>query len=38
MKWAFFGRVSDKDKQDPSLSIPRQLNKCADELPPLLVP
>jgi site-specific DNA recombinase len=33
MRWAFFGRVSDKDKQDPSLSIPRQLNKCVDELP-----
>lgn len=33
MRWAFFGRVSDKDKQDPSLSIPRQLKKCIDELP-----
>ncbi len=33
MKWAYFGRVSDKDKQDPSLSIPRQLKKCAEALP-----
>src|SRR5271166_3720275 len=33
MRWAYFGRVSDKDKQDPSLSIPRQLNKCSEELP-----
>ena len=33
MRWAYFGRVSDKDKQDPSLSIPRQLKKCSEELP-----
>ena len=33
MRWAFFGRVSDKDKQDPSISIPRQLQKCIEELP-----
>ncbi len=33
MRWAFFGRVSDKDKQDPSISIPRQLQKCTQELP-----
>jgi site-specific DNA recombinase len=33
MRWAYFGRVSDKDKQDPSLSIPRQLKKCAEALP-----
>ena len=33
MRWAYFGRVSDKDKQDPSLSIPRQLKKCVEALP-----
>ncbi len=33
MRWAFFGRVSDKDKQDPSISIPRQFDKCVQMLP-----
>jgi site-specific DNA recombinase len=35
MRWAYFGRVSDKDKQDPSLSIPRQLKKCVEIVQPL---
>jgi site-specific DNA recombinase len=35
MRWAYFGRVSDKDKQDPSLSIPRQLAKCIEIVRPL---
>lgn len=35
MSWAFFGRVSDKDRQDPSLSIPRQLQKCVETIEPL---
>src|SRR5579884_587647 len=28
MKFAFYGRVSTEDAQDPSLSIPRQLAAC----------
>ncbi len=35
MRWAYFGRVSDKDRQDPSLSIPRQLQKCVEIVQPL---
>jgi hypothetical protein len=30
---AFAARVSDKDNQDPTLSIPRQLAKCREALP-----
>lgn len=28
MRFAFYGRVSTEDAQDPSLSIPRQLAAC----------
>ena len=28
MKFAFYGRVSTEDAQDPSLSLPRQLAAC----------
>jgi site-specific DNA recombinase len=35
MRWVFFGRVSNKDKQDPSLSIPRQLKRCVEIVQPL---
>ena len=31
---AFWGRVSDEDLQDPTLSIPRQLASCQAVLPP----
>ena len=31
---AFWGRVSDEDLQDPTLSIPRQLANCQAALPP----
>jgi site-specific DNA recombinase len=34
---AFVGRVSDKDNQDPTLSIPRQLAQCRQALPPYCV-
>src|SRR5690606_7411925 len=34
---AFVGRVSDKDNQDPTLSIPRQLDQCRQALPPYCV-
>ena len=27
-QWAFYGRVSTEDKQDPTLSLPRQLANC----------
>ncbi len=30
---AFAARVSDKDNQDPTLSIPRQLSRCREALP-----
>jgi site-specific DNA recombinase len=34
---AFAARVSDKDNQDPTLSIPRQLARCREALPPWCV-
>jgi hypothetical protein len=34
---AFAARVSDKDNQDPTLSIPRQLVRCREALPPYCV-
>ncbi len=34
---AFAARVSDKDNQDPMLSIPRQLARCREALPPYCV-
>jgi site-specific DNA recombinase len=34
---AFAARVSDKDNQDPTLSIPRQLARCREVLPPYCV-
>ncbi|MCI0687538.1 MAG: recombinase family protein, partial [Sporichthyaceae bacterium] len=34
---AFAARVSDKDNQDPTLSIPRQLARCREALPPYCV-
>src|SRR3954451_21299015 len=34
MRFAFYGRVSTDDAQDPSLSIPRQLAACERALPP----
>jgi site-specific DNA recombinase len=34
---AFVGRVSHKDNQDPTLSIPRQLARCRAALPPYCV-
>lgn len=33
-RFAFFGRVSTDDVQDPSLSIPRQLGVCKDAIGP----
>ncbi|MGN6814926.1 MAG: recombinase family protein [Solirubrobacterales bacterium] len=35
MRFAFYGRVSTDDAQDPSLSIPRQLRKCEEVLAPI---
>jgi DNA invertase Pin-like site-specific DNA recombinase len=35
MRWAFFGRTSTDDAQDPSLSIPRQLTSCEGIVLPL---
>jgi DNA invertase Pin-like site-specific DNA recombinase len=35
MRFAFLGRTSDEDAQDPSLSIPRQLNSCEAVVKPL---
>jgi site-specific DNA recombinase len=35
MKYAFYGRVSTEDAQDPSLSIPRQLATCERIIHPL---
>src|SRR3954471_23937692 len=34
MRFAFYGRVSTDDAQDPSLSIPRQLAACERALTP----
>jgi DNA invertase Pin-like site-specific DNA recombinase len=34
---AFAARVSDKDNQDPTLSIPRQVARCREALPPYCV-
>jgi site-specific DNA recombinase len=34
---AFAARVSDKENQDPTLSIPRQLARCQEALPPYCV-
>jgi hypothetical protein len=34
---AFVARVSDKENQDPTLSIPRQLARCREALPPFCV-
>ena len=28
IRWAFYGRVSTEDNQDPTLSLPRQLANC----------
>jgi DNA invertase Pin-like site-specific DNA recombinase len=28
VRWAFYGRVSTEDNQDPTLSLPRQLANC----------
>ena len=28
MRFAFYGRVSTEDNQDPTLSLPRQLTNC----------
>lgn len=35
MRYAYFGRTSDEDAQDPSLSIPRQLRSCKVIIEPL---
>jgi site-specific DNA recombinase len=35
MRFAFLGRTSDEDAQDPSLSIPRQLVSCETVVKPL---
>ena len=35
MRFAYLGRTSDEDAQDPSLSIPRQLNSCDVIVKPL---
>ena len=35
MRFAFLGRTSDEDAQDPSLSIPRQLVSCEAVVKPL---
>lgn len=35
MRYAFFGRVSTEDAQDPSLSVPRQLSSCEQAVMPL---
>jgi site-specific DNA recombinase len=35
MRFAFLGRTSDEDAQDPSLSIPRQLASCETIVKPL---
>jgi len=35
MRYAYFGRTSTDDAQDPSLSIPRQLTSCEDIVQPL---
>ena len=34
MRFAFYGRVSTDDAQDPSLSIPRQLASCKGAIEP----
>jgi len=34
MRFAFYGRVSTDDAQDPSLSIPRQLASCKGAIKP----
>jgi hypothetical protein len=34
MRYAFYGRVSTEDAQDPSLSIPRQLAACKRAIEP----
>jgi site-specific DNA recombinase len=33
LRAAFVGRTSNEDLQDPTLSLPRQLRRCADALP-----
>lgn len=35
MRYAFYGRVSTEDAQDPSLSIPRQVTACERTIRPV---
>jgi site-specific DNA recombinase len=37
LRVAFLGRTSTEEQQDPTLSIPRQLNKCREALPDQVV-